>query len=352
MRRRSLASWSQYLRRGVPQGGADQVDHAGLHDRCGKTAFTESGRPLSPSQTMKNTSRHAAVLQVGQHVHPELRRLPAALAGPQAEHVAAPVQVDADRGVERLVADLPVADLDVDRVDEDRRVHALQRPGGPGAHLLEHLVGDPGDRVLADGRAVHLVEVRGDLAGGQALGEQADRDRVHVRQAPLALLDDHRLERAGPVPRHRDAHLPGGVGEHRLGPGAVADVARSGGGCLVFLVAEVLGQLLLQRGLQDGRGDRLEQPVRAGQVLTAGPGGLDQLPDRGLLGLAARGRLLHLLRHRAHARDLLGHHVTFPAGRAGVSGQKHRLADSPRLYGLFTDERGWGGDALRAGCWG
>ena len=99
------------------------------------------------------------------------------------------------------------------------------------------------------------VEVRADLTGRQALGEQADRDRVHVREAPLSLLDDHRLERAGPVPGDRDRHLSGGVGQHRLGSGAVADVAVLRGGYLVLLVAEVLGQLLFQRCLQDGGGD-------------------------------------------------------------------------------------------------
>ena len=36
------------------------------------------------------------------------------------------VQIDADRGVERLVGDLAVADLDHDGVDEDGRVHPLQ----------------------------------------------------------------------------------------------------------------------------------------------------------------------------------------------------------------------------------
>jgi len=55
--------------------------------------------------------------------------------GPQAQDVAATVQVDPDRGLVGLVADLPVADLDVDRVDEDRRVHRLQRTRGPGLHL-------------------------------------------------------------------------------------------------------------------------------------------------------------------------------------------------------------------------
>ena len=45
-----------------------------------------------------------------------------------------------------------------------------------------------------------------DLSGGQAAGVQRQHDRVHVAQAALPLLDDHRLERAVPVPRHLDLH--------------------------------------------------------------------------------------------------------------------------------------------------
>ena len=50
--------------------------------------------------------------------------------------------------------------------------------------------------------------------------------RVDIGQPPLTLLHDHRLERARPVPRHLNAHLTGGVGQHRLTARAVADVAR------------------------------------------------------------------------------------------------------------------------------
>src|SRR5690348_10785341 len=43
---------------------------------------------------------------------------------------------------------------------------------------------------------------------------------------PLPLADDLRLERPRPVPRDIDADLAGGLGQHRLGPGAVAHVPR------------------------------------------------------------------------------------------------------------------------------
>ena len=94
----------------------------------------------------------AAVLQLGQHLQPELGAF-AAVTGPQPEDVAFPAHGDPDDHIDRLVADLPVADLDHDRVDEDHRIHRIQRPVGPLGHLLDHLVGDLGDRLLADTEA-------------------------------------------------------------------------------------------------------------------------------------------------------------------------------------------------------
>src|SRR3954466_227978 len=64
----------------------------------------------------------AAVLDLGQHRQPELRTL-AAVAGPQPEDVALPGTRHSDRDVDGPVGDLTIADLDVDRVDEDYRIH-------------------------------------------------------------------------------------------------------------------------------------------------------------------------------------------------------------------------------------
>jgi acetyl-CoA acetyltransferase len=62
---------------------------------------------------------------------------------PQPQHVLAAVQGDADGGVDGPVGDLPVADLDHDRVDEHGHVHAIERASGPVLHLGHHGVGDP-----------------------------------------------------------------------------------------------------------------------------------------------------------------------------------------------------------------
>ena len=41
---------------GVAECPSNQMDDAGLHHRVGKTALTDCGNPLRPSQTKKKTS--------------------------------------------------------------------------------------------------------------------------------------------------------------------------------------------------------------------------------------------------------------------------------------------------------
>ena len=129
--------------------------------------------------------------------HEVLRPLPPANArSPHPQDVLVAIQVDPDRGAHRPVTDLVVTDLDHDRVDEHRRVDLLQRPVGPGLHLLDHLVGDPADGVLGDRRPGDLLEVRADLPGRQTLGVQGQDNLIDIGQPALPLPDDHRLEYA------------------------------------------------------------------------------------------------------------------------------------------------------------
>lgn len=166
---------------------------------------------------------HAAVLDVGEHTHPELRPLTAA-AHPQPEDVLLPGQRHSNRRIDRPVRHLPVADLHHDRVDEDRRVHLFQGPRGPFVHLLDDLVGDPRDRFLADRRAVDLREVRTDLTRGQPVRIQRQHDLLDPVQAALPLAHDLRLERPLTVPRDLDRDLTGRFCQHRLRSGPVAHV--------------------------------------------------------------------------------------------------------------------------------
>ena len=101
------------------------------------------GQPFQPVTYHEEHIPDTAVLQVGEHAHPEPGAL-AAGAGPQAQHVLAAVRGDADGGVDGPVGHLAVADLDHDGVDEDGRIHRIQRPGGPLLHLGDDFLSDPG----------------------------------------------------------------------------------------------------------------------------------------------------------------------------------------------------------------
>jgi hypothetical protein len=145
---------------------------------------------------------HAAVAQIGEHRHPELRTSTTA-ASPEPADVALAGQRDADG-----------------------RVGRIEWPHRPLVHLLEHLVGDPTDGLLADRGAVDLGEVRGDLAGGQALGIEREHHLIDPVEPALPLAHDLRLERAGTIPRDVDLDLASVLGQHRLRPGAMANVVR------------------------------------------------------------------------------------------------------------------------------
>jgi hypothetical protein len=118
------------------------------------------------------------------------------------------VDGDGERDVERPVRDVALADLDVHTVDEDHRIHRVQRPVLPVGHALHDPVGDGGDGLLGHPRVVHLGQVRGDLTVRQALGGQRDHQIIHPSQPALSLAHQPRLEAAVPIPRRGDLHRP------------------------------------------------------------------------------------------------------------------------------------------------
>jgi len=88
----------------------------------------------------------------------------------------------------------------------------------------------------------------------------------------------------------------------------------------MFLVSEVLGHLLAERGLQDRLGRLLEQPVRAGQRQALLLGQPDQL-DGGVLlgrrlGLLPRGQIVQC--------RVVTARCSRPGTTPGGSGRKHR----------------------------
>ncbi len=113
----------------------------------------------------------AAVLDLGQHLQPVLGALTTG-ADPHPQHIALTGEVDPDRDVDRPVGHLPVADLHVDRVDEDHRIDGVEGPVLPFGHAVHDLVGDGGDRLPGDFGAVDLGQVGLDLTGRQALRGQ------------------------------------------------------------------------------------------------------------------------------------------------------------------------------------
>ncbi len=155
---------------------------------------------------------------------------------------------DTDDHVDRPVGDLPVADLHHQRVDEDHRVDGVQRSSAPLGHLFQHQVGDPRDGVLADRGAVDVSEVRADLPGRQPSRGQRQHDLVDAVQPTLPLVHDLRLQAPVAVPRDVNPHRPE-LGEHRLRALAIAGVLPVAAGPVVLVIADVLGNLHLERGV-------------------------------------------------------------------------------------------------------
>jgi hypothetical protein len=139
----------------------------------------------------------------------------------------------------------------------------------PSPDLLHHRVSDVRDGLVADLRAVDLVQMIGDIAHRHPLREQRDD---HVRQATdpsRALRHDHRVERAvavaGDLHRHR-----ADLGRQRLPGKPVPRIPRPLTRQIPPLITEVIGHLLLQRPLQHLPGQLVEQPTRTGQLQPLG----------------------------------------------------------------------------------
>ena len=92
-----------------------------------------------------------------------------------------------------------------------------------------------------------LVNVRRDLPGRQAPRGQTQHDLIDTVQPPLALGHDRRFERSVTVPRDLDLDRTD-LGQHGLRPGPIAHVLAQRGPAV--LVAQVLGQFRVQRGLE------------------------------------------------------------------------------------------------------
>jgi hypothetical protein len=164
----------------------------------------------------------------------------------------------------------------------------------PLRHTVHDPVGDGGDGLLGHLRPIDLGQVRGDLAVGEPCGGQRDHQVIHAGQAPLPLGHELRLERGLPIPRHLDLHRAG-LGQHRLGPLAVAGVLTVAADRVVLAIAEMVIHLALQSGLDDHLGQPAQQPAFARQLQPLSPSPLAQLANQLLIQVY---RIVHNISHR------------------------------------------------------
>ena len=297
------------------------LHHRELPDRGDRV-----GQMLQPVTDGDTHILDTAVLQLRQHLQPELRPL-TTVAGPQPENVAFTVHGDPDDHVDRLVPDLPVTDFHHDRVDEQHRIDRVEGPVAPVGHLLDHLVGDLGNGVPGDRGTVNLGEMCRDLPGRQPSCGQRQHDLVDPGQPPLTFLHDLGLEAGIGVAGHLDLHRAD-LGQDRLRPDPVTRVATIAADRIMLVIAEMGRHLLFQRGLQHPFGELVQQPARADQLH----------PLRSSLGEQLLGHLLLVHRHQRRLRhlrlpllcchniDRVSHGLT-PLG--SQTSQFHRLPDSP-----------------------
>jgi hypothetical protein len=199
----------------------------------------------------------------------------------------------------------------------------MLRPGNAGSNtaadhievIKASLARLPGHRPGT--RPGRRVKVRGDLTGRQAPRRQRQHELVDPVQASLPLADDRRIEGAVPVPGHIDLHRPD-LGQHRLGPGAVAGVVPVAPDRVVLVVAEAPGDLLLQGRLEHSLGQPGQESAGADQIDPFEHGLIHQLLSE-LMPLD----LIEL----HHGLDRLCHGAAFPPGNArrlGPDQQLHR----------------------------
>src|SRR5215207_8614340 len=114
----------------------------------GKTALIASGKPFSPSTTAMRISPMPRFLS---SFMTRSQNLAPSEVSIHSREYPSFRQHDAERDIDRLVADQAfIADLDPQRIEEDQRIHRLERPVLPLADGLEHRVPDRRDQVGRD----------------------------------------------------------------------------------------------------------------------------------------------------------------------------------------------------------
>jgi hypothetical protein len=211
------------------------------------------------------------------------------------------------RDPEREIARPPlnaaaITDLEHQRVEEDDRVDVLQRPLLPRRSVVHHRVGDAADQIAPDMHTVDVGQVRLDIPRRQPPEVQRQDLVVKPLKAPLALADDLRRKAAVAITRRVDPDLPV-LGDQRLRCRPVARVARSARWLLVAVIADVIGQLDLQRPLHQPLGQLRKQTARTDDLLL-GPSSRQQLVNDVVRKLATQV-IRHLTQDPRRGRRLL-----------------------------------------------
>lgn len=310
------------------------MHHATLHHRLRPNLTDRVGQTLEPVADHHAHVAGAPVADLGQHAKPELRPL-TTVAGPQPEDVPTAVHRDGQGDVDGPVGDLPVPDLHMDTVNEDHRIHDVERPVLPLAQALHHPVGDRRDLILGRLSPVHLGQMRADLPVRQTLGRQRDHQVLQPTKTTCPLGHDRRGEAAVPVPGHRDIDRAD-LGQQRLGPPPVARVAAVTPGRIVLVVAEMFIHLRLEGGLQEPLGQLLQDPAPAQQLhplrprLRRQPGHQRRIQRRrDRLRRTRRSRLLLVSRTGLHRHRHLVHDR--PGGLTLLSHSPHNDAPLVRV---------------------
>ena len=244
----------QHARHGLPPGHGNLSQHVAVEmHRAALVAGPGEHlleRTEHPRALVAGDEPHAgepAPLEPGEKLAPGLRGLGVPLGAANDLPVAGGVDADGDQHGHVLVGPSPAA-LEIDAVDEDVGVAAVERPLPPGL----------------DGREGPLVEV-GDGAGGHRRSPQefgdvldppgGDAREVHLDDglldrslAPAVALDNGRLEGRAAQLRHAELDLAGARDEPpRVVAAAVGLPARRP---LVALGPDELGRLLVEQSVE------------------------------------------------------------------------------------------------------
>src|SRR5690606_32148527 len=124
---------------------AHLVDDTELDLGVGVDRVDRLGEALQAIHAGDQDVLHAPVLQLRQHIEPELRAF--VFRQPEPQQLLVAFQVNAQRQIDCLVDDLPVlADLHHDTVEVQDGIDRVQRPRLPFHHTLQNAVGDLGDQ--------------------------------------------------------------------------------------------------------------------------------------------------------------------------------------------------------------